>query len=161
VPADPAVRRPRAPGPTGKGSPYLKGVPGDAAAAADKTSTFLGERYCRLVRRGGKLKALVAIARALLVIIWHLLTSQSARYRVIGTDYCAASASSRLSATPSPSRPPPEPLPPALPDVRFRAMADAVFPVSSTSQALRLRCRPIAPEGGRTTRLVTFVATPV
>ncbi len=35
------------PGKTGKGNPYLKGVLGDAAAAG-KTTTFLGERYRRL-----------------------------------------------------------------------------------------------------------------
>jgi transposase len=74
------------PGCTGKGNPYLKGVLGDAAAAAGKTSTFLGERYRRLARRCGKLKALAAIARTLLVIIWHLLTGRAARYRDLGTD---------------------------------------------------------------------------
>jgi transposase len=44
-------------GKTGKGNPYLKGVLGEAAAAAAKTDTFLGERYQRLVKRRGKLKA--------------------------------------------------------------------------------------------------------
>jgi transposase len=48
----------------GKGNPYVKGTLGEAAAAAAKTDTFLGERYRRLVRRMGKLKALVAIARS-------------------------------------------------------------------------------------------------
>lgn len=38
-------------GRTGKGNPYLKGVLGEAAAAAAKTDTFLGARYRRLVRR--------------------------------------------------------------------------------------------------------------
>jgi transposase len=57
-------------GKTGKGNPYLKGVLGEAAAAAAKTNTFLGERYRRLVKRRGKLKALVAVARSILVIIW-------------------------------------------------------------------------------------------
>jgi hypothetical protein len=75
------------PGRTAKGNPYLKGVLGDAAAAAGKTDTFLGERYRRLARRRGKLKALVAIARTLLVILWHLLTDRAARYRDLGTDY--------------------------------------------------------------------------
>ena len=35
-------------GKTGKGNPYLKGALGDAAAAAAKTNTFLGERYRRV-----------------------------------------------------------------------------------------------------------------
>ena len=60
-------------GKTGKGNPYLKGALGDAAAAAAKTNTFLGERYRRIVKRRGKLKALVAVARSILVIVWHLL----------------------------------------------------------------------------------------
>jgi len=75
------------PGRTAKGNPYLKGVLGDAAAAAGKTSSFLGERYRRLVRRRGKLKALVAIARSLLVIIWHLLADRAARYDDLGDSY--------------------------------------------------------------------------
>jgi len=75
------------PGRTAKGNPYLKGVLGDAAAAAGKTSSFLGERYRRLVRRRGKLKALVAIARSLLVIIWHLLADRTARYDDLGNSY--------------------------------------------------------------------------
>jgi transposase len=60
-------------GQTGKGNPYLKSVLGEAAAAASRTDTFLGERYRRLVKRRGKLKALVAVARSILVIVWHLL----------------------------------------------------------------------------------------
>jgi transposase len=81
------------PGRTAKGNPYLKGVLGDAAAAAGKTSTFLGERYRRLVKRRGKLKALVAIARTILVIIWHLLADRSARYDDLGPDFYAATIS--------------------------------------------------------------------
>jgi len=75
------------PGRTAKGNPYLKGVLGDAAAAAGKTSSFLGERYRRLVRRRGKLKALVAIARTILVIVWHLLADRAARYDDLGDDF--------------------------------------------------------------------------
>src|SRR5690348_8712734 len=77
-------------GHTGKGNPYLKGVLGEAAAAAGKTDTFLGERYRRLARRRGKLKALVAIARSILVIVWHLLTDRTARYRDLGPGYHAS-----------------------------------------------------------------------
>jgi transposase len=74
-------------GKTGKGNPYLKGVLGEIAAAAAKTDTFLGERYRRIVKRRGKLKALVAIARTILVIIWHLLANPSARYHDLGAGY--------------------------------------------------------------------------
>jgi transposase len=77
-------------GKTGKGNPYLKGILGEAAAAAAKTDTFLGERYRRLVKRCGKLKALVAIARTILVIIWHLLADPTARYHDLGAGYYAS-----------------------------------------------------------------------
>jgi len=76
-------------GATGKGNPYLKGVLGEAAAAAAKTDTFLGERYRRLVKRRGKLKALVAVARSILVIVWHLLADPAARYHDLGAGYWA------------------------------------------------------------------------
>jgi transposase len=75
------------PGKTGKGNPYLKGVLGDAAAAAGKTDSFLGERYRRILKRRGKLKALVAVARTMLVIIWHLLADRAARYHDLGAGY--------------------------------------------------------------------------
>jgi len=74
----------------GKGNPYLKGVLGEAAAAAGKTDTFLGERYRRLVKRRGKLKALVAIARSILVIVWHLPADRTTRYRDLGAGYHAS-----------------------------------------------------------------------
>ena len=74
-------------GSTGKGNPYLKGALGEAAAAAAKTDTFLGERYRRIVKRRGKLKALVAVARSILVIVWHLLADPTARFHDLGPDY--------------------------------------------------------------------------
>jgi transposase len=77
-------------GKTGKGNPYLKGVLGEAAAAAARTDTFLGERYRRIVKRRGKLKALVAVARSILVIIWHLLADPAARYHDLGAGYHAS-----------------------------------------------------------------------
>ncbi len=78
------------PGTTGRGNPYLRGILGEAAAAAAKTDTFLGERYRRLVKRRGKLKALVAVARSILVIVWHLLADPTARYHDLGAGYHAS-----------------------------------------------------------------------
>jgi transposase len=74
-------------GKTGKGNPYLKGALGDAAAVAARTDTFLGERYRRIVKRRGKLKALVAVARSILVIVWQLLTDPNARFHDLGSHY--------------------------------------------------------------------------
>ena len=86
-------------GKTGKGNPYLKGVLGEAAVAAAKTDTFLGERYRRLVRRRGKLTALVAVERSILVIVWQLLADPTARYRDLGPDFYA----SRINRTARPA----------------------------------------------------------
>jgi transposase len=77
-------------GKAGKGNPYLKGILGEIAAAAAKTDTFLGERYRRIVKRRGKLKALVAVARSILVIIWHLLADPAARFCDLGAGYYAS-----------------------------------------------------------------------
>jgi transposase len=74
-------------GKTGKGNPYLKGALGEAAAAAAKTDTFLGERYRRIVKRRGKLKALVAVARSILVIVWHLLADPTVGFHDLGPEY--------------------------------------------------------------------------
>ena len=75
-------------GKAGKGNPYLKGVLGLAATTAARSSgSFLAERYRRVVKRRGKGKALVAVARSILVIIWHLLADPTARYHDLGPDY--------------------------------------------------------------------------
>ena len=74
-------------GKTGKGNPYLKAALGQAAAATARTDTFLGHRYRRLVARRGKLKALVAVARSILTIVWHLLANPTSRYHDLGGDY--------------------------------------------------------------------------
>jgi transposase len=90
VPAHHPVRGKDRSGKAGKGNPYLKGVLGEIAAAAAKTDTFLGERYRRIVKRRGKLKALVAVARSILVIIWHLLADPAVRYHDLGAGYYAS-----------------------------------------------------------------------
>ena len=79
-------------GKAGKGNPYLKGALGEAAAAAAKSNTFLGERYRRIVKRRGKLKALVAVARSILVIVWNLLKDPRARFHDLGVDFHATRA---------------------------------------------------------------------
>lgn len=74
-------------GKTSKGNPYLKGVLGSAAASAARTNTFLGERYRRIVKRRGKGKALVAVARSILIIVWHLLANPNTTYHDLGPDF--------------------------------------------------------------------------
>jgi transposase len=60
------------------------GYLGQAAAGLAGTATFLGERHARITRRRGPAKAQVAIARSVLVIIWHLLDDPQARYADLG-----------------------------------------------------------------------------
>jgi transposase len=72
---------------TGHGNPYLARVLGEAAAAAGKTNTFLGERYRRIARRRGTRKAIVAVGRSILIIIWHLLSDPQARFHDLGPDF--------------------------------------------------------------------------
>jgi transposase len=74
-------------GSTGHGNPYLARVLGEAAVAAARTDTFLGARYRRIARRRGKKKAIVAVGRSILVIIWHLLSDPDTRYHDLGSDF--------------------------------------------------------------------------
>jgi len=71
----------------GRGDTWLRGALGQAAVNASRTATFLGERYGRIARRRGKAKAQVAIARSILVIIWHLLANPEARFTDLGPGY--------------------------------------------------------------------------
>ena len=77
----------------GHGNTYLRGYLGQAATGAAHTDTFLGERYRRIARRRGKAKAQVAVARSILIIIWHLLADPTARYTDLGPDYLAGRTS--------------------------------------------------------------------
>jgi transposase len=76
-------------GSTGHGDAYLARVLGEAAVGASKTDSFLGERYRRIARRRGAKKAIVAIGRSILVIVWHLLSDPQARYTDLGSDFFA------------------------------------------------------------------------
>jgi transposase len=72
---------------TGHGDPYLARVLGEAAVAAGRTNTFLGERYRRIARRRGAKRAIVAVGRSILVIIWHLLSDPTVRYQDLGPGF--------------------------------------------------------------------------
>ncbi len=74
-------------GSPGKGDPWLNGPLGEIAASASRTDTFLGERYRRLAKRRGKRKAQAAIARSILVIIFHLLADPATRFCDLGSGY--------------------------------------------------------------------------
>ena len=74
-------------GTTGHGNRYLARVLGEAVVMAGRSDTFLGERYRRIARRRGKKKAVVAVGRSMLVVIWHLLSDPDARFHDLGADH--------------------------------------------------------------------------
>jgi transposase len=57
-----------------------------ARAAARSKGTYLAAQYARLAKRRGPNKASVAVAHSILVIVWHLLTTQQP-YSDLGADY--------------------------------------------------------------------------
>ena len=71
----------------GQGDAYLKGYCTQAANGAARTETFLGERLRRLSKRLGGNRAKCAVARSILIIIWHLLASPEARFTDLGADW--------------------------------------------------------------------------
>ena len=72
---------------TGHGNRYLARTLGEAVAGAARTDTFLGERYRRLARRRGKQKAIVAVGRSILVIVWHLLADPDTTFVDLGPNH--------------------------------------------------------------------------
>lgn len=72
---------------TGHGNRYLARILGEAAVGAARTNTFLGERYRRIAKRRGKKKALVAVGRSILVIIWHLLSDPDTHFHDLGPGF--------------------------------------------------------------------------
>ena len=73
-----------------KGNSYARAAAGQAATGAAGTATFLGERYSRIARRRGKAIAQAAVARSIMIIVWHLLADPQARYRDLGPDWHAS-----------------------------------------------------------------------
>jgi transposase len=72
---------------TGHGNRYLARTLGEAAVIAGRTDTFLGKRYQRIAKRRGKRRAIVALGRSILVIIWHLLANDDATFTDLGPDH--------------------------------------------------------------------------
>jgi transposase len=68
----------------GHGNTHLRGYLCQAVMGAAGTATFLGQRYARIARRRGAARAQVAVARSILIIIWHLLADPAARYHDLG-----------------------------------------------------------------------------
>ena len=73
-----------------KGNSYARAAAGQAAIGAARTATFLGQRHARIARRRGKPIAQAAVARSIMIIVWHLLADPQARYRDLGPDFFAS-----------------------------------------------------------------------
>lgn len=73
-------------GSTGHGNRYLAGALGEAAVITRRTDTFLGARYRRLSKRSPK-RAIVAVGRSILIIVWHLLSDEQATFHDLGSDH--------------------------------------------------------------------------
>jgi transposase len=74
----------------GQGDSYLRGFCTQAANGAARTGTFLGERHRRVARKRGPGRAKVAVARSILIIIWHLLKDPAARFADLGPGHYAS-----------------------------------------------------------------------
>lgn len=74
-------------GSTGHGNAYLAAVLGEAAVGASRTNTFLGDRYRRIARRRGSKRAVVAVGRSILVIVWHVLADNHTRFEDLGAGF--------------------------------------------------------------------------
>jgi len=74
-------------GTTGHGNAYLARTLGQVAVGTSRTSTFLGERYRRIARRRGAKRAVVAVGRSVLVIVWHLLSDLGTEFHDLGRDF--------------------------------------------------------------------------
>ena len=86
-------------GSTGHGNRYLAGVLGEAAVVAGRTDTFLGERYRRIAKRRGKKRAIVAVGRSILVIVWHLLAGEDADVHTISAPITSPATSTQSQET--------------------------------------------------------------
>ena len=69
-----------------KANRYLRPALIQAAHAAGKTDTYLGEKFRRLSRRRGKKRAAVAVARTMLVIAYHIILDGT-RFIERGADF--------------------------------------------------------------------------
>jgi transposase len=74
-------------GKTTKGDKWLAEILVECAwAAARSRDTYLGTQFWRLTRRIGKKKAAIAVGHSILIICWHLLTT-NCDYNDLGGDY--------------------------------------------------------------------------
>lgn len=69
-----------------KGNAWLKSVLNQCAWSAIRTPGYLRARYNRIRRRAGKMQAIIAVARTMLVAIYHMLKDGQS-YRDLGESF--------------------------------------------------------------------------
>ena len=107
----PRARKPK----KGQGDAYLKGYCTQAATGAAKTETFLGERSAACPANSAA-PGPCAVARSILVILWHLLADPDARFADLSPDCTHAKPTHpKPQPPPSTSYTSPSPLPPKTP----------------------------------------------
>lgn len=85
-------------GRTRKGSPWLRAALVEAARSAGRTQTYLGALYRRLAPRRGPRRAAIAVAHAILVAIYHMLSKQTP-YQDLGVDCFARRQQAGMEVT--------------------------------------------------------------
>ena len=74
-------------GATGHGNSYLGPSPRRGCRLGRAHQHLPRQRYRRITRRRGKKRAIVAVGRSILVIIWHLLNEENTQFHDLGPDY--------------------------------------------------------------------------
>ena len=79
-----------------KGNPWLKATLTQCAWAAVRTPGYLRARYHRIRARAGKMKAMIAVARTMMVAVYHMLRDGQT-YRDLGESFFEARDRERLT----------------------------------------------------------------
>ncbi len=78
-----------------KGNKWLRAALVQAAHAAARTQTYLGEQYCRLSKRRGSKRAAIAVGHSILVIYYHMMKTGEP-YQERGVEYLKQMDKQRL-----------------------------------------------------------------
>jgi hypothetical protein len=73
-------------GHTRKGNRYVRAALVQAAHAASKTQTYLGEQYRRLAKRRGSKRAAIAVGHSILVIFYQMMKTEE-EYHEKGVEF--------------------------------------------------------------------------
>src|SRR6266700_55883 len=82
-------------GRTRKGNRWLRAALIQAAHAAGRTQTYLGEQYRQISKRRGKKRAAVAVGHSILIIFYHMMKSGEP-YQEKGVAYLQKKQQQRL-----------------------------------------------------------------